>query len=206
VASLLLDPVADVALAAKEALAAIDPRVAKEATTVLVDADAKQRIAAMNEVAKLSKEGRSISPIMYAVIRAPEGDPLRRLKPTAAVILDMKLAAVQALVAVSPDDDKLPDLLAKLATDKEGRVRLTAVQSFARLEKIGNRKNAAALLSALALGDPSAPVRTAAADSLGVVGRDLAGVEEVLRKASADPESTVRDAAERALVALRKKP
>jgi HEAT repeat protein len=197
IAEHLLDRNTTVGRKAKAALEKIDPAVAEECTAIIVDKD--HRLQSIETLAKLGREAKSATPILLWVVdsRAAGSDPK---KPS-----DVIAPAIRALVAVAPDDERLPHRFVTWISSAEEDVRLAVVTGFPKLERLskkGKQDAITTLAKVLKVAD-SAKMRAAAADALGEFGPDAITAERTLEAATADSNEEVRRSAQRALRKIR---
>jgi HEAT repeat protein len=198
VAEQMLDPNTAIGRKAKAALERIDPAVAEECTTIIVDKD--HRLRSIEALTKLGKDARSATPVLLWVVEnhvMAGSDPKRPA--------DAMGPAIRALVAVAPDDERVHHRFVTWIGAAEEDVRLAAVSGFPRLEKLSKKTKqdaVPALVKVLKLSDV-AKARAAAADALGELGADALVAERDLDKATADSSEEVRRSARRALDRIR---
>jgi hypothetical protein len=198
VAEQMLDPNTAVGRKAKAALERIDPAVAEECTTIIVDKE--HRLKSIETLAKLGKDARSATHVLLWVV---ENHVMGGSDPKKPV--DAMGPAIRALVAVAPDDERVHYRFVTWIGAAEEDVRLAAVSGFPRLEKLSKKTKqdaVPALVKVLRVAD-AAKTRAAAADALGELGADALAAERNLEAATADSSDEVRRSARRALDRIR---
>jgi HEAT repeat protein len=202
VAQCMLDRNKRVGLKALDALEKIDPAIAKECNAIVV-IDNEHCLTSIQALGRLGKDARSATPILMhvaATLLEPHGVGLRVSKP-----VDLAAAAIQALVAIAPEEKGLARrFLTWMEAPDEG-VRLTIVIGLPRLEQLGKEDKQHAisgLLKQLKVA-PWEKVRTAAADALGEFGPEAKAAVEALENAKGDRNEGVRQSARRALSRIR---
>jgi hypothetical protein len=197
VAGCMLDRNTVVGRKAKSALERIDPAVAEECTTIIVDKE--HRVRSIETLGKLGRDARSATPVLIWVVESRAAGPNPRRPFEAAA------AAIRALVLVAPDDVRLPARFVRWMGGPDEDESLAAVAGFSGLEKVGkqNMREGVLRLAKIVTAAPSPRVRAAAADALGEFGAEAAAAERALEAATADSNEDVRHSASRALRKVR---
>jgi serine/threonine protein kinase len=204
VARCMVDSSKEVGLAARDALQKIDPTVAEECIIVVRDKDDAKRLRSLETLAKLGKEALSATPILMDMV-----DKVIDKRVTVAQPSKVIAAGILALVAIAPDDERLPQRLVKywLVVPDE-RVQLAAIDAVTRVKWHNNedKRRAVTRLMKHVRAGGSPAVKAAAANALGDFGPDAKAAAGALEAARGDSSDDVRKAAERALDRIRAKP
>ena len=123
-----------------------------------------------------------------------------------AVMMPSKVAAaaIQALLAIGSDDERLPRRLVKWMEVPDEQVQLACIAGVTRVRWQSKDDKQAAVMSLrkeLRAGNRPT-VQAAAADALGDFGSDAKAAVEALKVAKGDPAAAVRESAERALAKI----
>jgi HEAT repeat protein len=200
VAKCMLDPSGDVGRAAQDALEKIDPAVVKECTAIVRDRDNELRLRSIQTLGSLGKEGKSATPILIDVVDKVVENRVKVSKPSEVVA-----AAIQALVAIAPDDERLsPQLVKWMREVADERVQLAIIDGVTRVKwhnKDDKRAAVAILVKQVSVkGRPT--VQAAAANALGDFGPDAKEAVGALKIAKGDESVSVRESAARALAKI----
>jgi serine/threonine protein kinase len=199
VAQCMVDPSGDVGRAARDALEKIDPAVVKECTAIIRDRDNELRLRSIQTLASLGKDGSSATPILMDVVEKVVGSRVRVPEPS-----KVAAAAIQALLAIGSDDERLPRRLVKWMEVPDEQVQLACIAGVTRVRWQSKDDKQAAVMSLrkeLRAGNRPT-VQAAAADALGDFGSDAKAAVEALKVAKGDPAAAVRESAERALAKI----
>jgi len=199
VAQCMVDPSADIGRAARDALEKIDPAVVKECTAIIRDRDNELRLRSIQTLGSLGKEGKSATPILMDVVEKVVGSRVKVPEPS-----KVAAAAIQALVAIAPDDERLPRRLVKWMEVPDERVQLATLAGVTRLKwHSKDDKHAAVIGLAKQVNAANWPtVKAAAADALAEFGPDAKAAVDALKVAKGDSSAVVRESAERALAKI----
>jgi serine/threonine protein kinase len=204
VARRMVDPSEEVGRAARDALDKIDPAVVKECTAIVRDHDNEVRVRSIQTLGSLGKGAKSATPILIDVVDKLVEGRVRVPEPSKIVT-----AAIQALVAIAPEDERLTRRLVKewLAVRDE-HVQLAAIDGITRVKWHSQDEKHAAIMSLAKQVNTAAwpTVRVAAATALGEFGPEAKDTVGALEKAKGDSSAAVRESAERALDKIRTKP
>jgi len=195
VAQAMMDPDKSVRLAAQDALEKIDPVIAKECLTLLVDHSHQQPALAAIK-ASGPEQGKVAVPILLALMNKPDAvSPRSRKTPSSG---PFRAEIVEVLALIASDDPKMASHFYQWMLSSDRRVQAAAISGMPHIQHIDNYGPVVMrLCQLLRTNDPN--IRYLAARAIGDFGSHASSAEKTLRLATSDPDKRVREEATAAL-------
>jgi HEAT repeat protein len=202
----MMDSSAKIREAAMSAMEKIDPTVYKEVVKILIDQNPYNKTQAINALADMGKKGKASIPAIKGHIAqlSNSNSPLTPGVPNAYAAF----RAVAAITKISPEDTFALSMVAKAVSSPDEAVlrgsgltfRNDAIALMNSLKKFDNKAKYTALMNGLAA---TRGERVLIIKELGGLGADAKGAIPILTKLKLDPNLDVREAATKALAAIK---